>query len=215
MQTGADLVSAGYATSNPVAALLGQTTNATQPNLPARSNLHFGTILGTLSDAAISTTGQGLAVAVPALPGDVITKVTVLVGATSEASGTHGYFALYSGVGTPALLAQTLDITTAGALAAGSAYTATLASAVTLNSATCPNGFIYADLSLTANTMPTLISSTVPTQVQTGSPNAVAGWYANGPQFLAATHGSALAGAPPATLTSLTVATKVPIIVLT
>jgi hypothetical protein len=206
MQTGSDLVSAGYPVSNPLIALLGA-SNLSQPNVPPRSNLEWAAVLGTPSDTAIAGTGVGLAVAVPALPGLTITAAKILAGATAEATGSNGFVAVYSGIAVPALLGSTAAITGAAAIAASAAYTATLATPVTLSSTTCPNGFVYVSISFTATTMPTLISATPATATQTP-------WSTTAPLFYGATHGTALAGTAPATIASPATVAKVPLVTL-
>lgn len=209
MQTGSDLVSAGFPVSNPLLAIMGSgLSNVQSPNVPPRSNLEFGPLLGTVGDTAIAASGVVLAAVVPALPGMTVTKMTVLAGATAEATGSHGFLALYSGIGTPALLGQTADITGAAAVAASTAFTGTLASAVTLTTSTAPYGYVYAAVSFTATTMPTLISGTPAVAIQYT-------YQTNSPAFLGATFGSAAGGTAPATISGTTAAAKAPIFFLT
>jgi hypothetical protein len=135
------------------------------------------------------------AVAIPVEVGDTFTKISILAGATAEATGTHAISALYSGIATPALLAQSTDVTGAAAVAASAKYTFTLASAVTVTAANAPGGFIYASIAFAAGTVPTALTFSIPTAVGYQ-------WYSNGPLFLSATHGSSLTATMPATIAS-------------
>lgn len=147
---------------------------------------------------AISATGVAHATAVPLQAGDVISTITFVTGATAAATPTAGFVALYSSASTPALLAQSADFGST-ARAANTAYTVSLASAVTITDA----GLYYVSISFTAGTIPTLRG------LSTG--NAVmAGAIITGMPVLAQSHGSSLGGTAPATITSGTaVATPV------
>lgn len=201
-----DLIRGRYPVTNPVAKLLGMAGNATQSNVNVRSNLEwFG--LGNPTDGALAATGVGCAVAIPVEVGDTFTQISLLVGATAEATGTHAISGLYSGIATPALLAQSTDVTGAAALAASAKYTFTLASAVTITSATAPGGFIYASIAIAAGTIPTAAVVSTPTAIGYQ-------WYANGPLFLAATHGSSLAATMPATIATPSAKAVAPLVFL-
>jgi hypothetical protein len=142
-----DLVRGRYPVTNPLAKLVGLAGNATQGNVNVRSNMEwFG--LGNITDGALAGTGVACAVAIPVEVGDTFTKVSLLVGAQAEATGTHAFAALYSGVATPALLGQSTDNTGAAALAASAKFDFTLSSAVTVTAATAPGGFIYASIAV-------------------------------------------------------------------
>lgn len=203
-----DLVRGRYPVTSPIAKLVGLTSNATQPNLPPRSNAEFQCLSGGWTDGALAATGIGCAVAVPVEVGDPLSKVSLLVGATAEATGTHAFAALYSGVATPALLAQSVDNTGAAALAASARFDFTLASTVYVTQAMAPGGFLYASVAITAGTVPTAAVSAIPTAIGYQ-------WFTAGPLFIAATHGSALGATAPATIASPSAKAVAPIVFLT
>lgn len=203
----ADLTGGRYPQNNPLLTVLGQTTNVAANTTPARSNAEYLS-LGTLTDSALAATGVGCFVPIPVDVGTTISKVSVFVGATAEATGTHAFAAIYSGIATPALLAQSADNTGAAALAASARFDFTLQTAQTITAAQAPNGFIYAGVAITATTIPTVASVAVPTAVGYQ-------FYSTGPLFLAATAGSSLAGTAAATIASPAARTPAPIVVLT
>lgn len=202
----ADLLSGGYAQSNPLRALLGQLANTAQGNLAARSNIEWG--IGNPSDGALAGTGVSAAVPIPVDYGQIITKVSILVGATAEGTGTHAFMALYSGIATPALMAQSADDTGAAAAAASAIYTRTLATAQLITPTNAPNGFIYASVCFTAGTVPTCLAVATPTAVGYQ-------WTTNGPLFLSATHGSAQGATAAATITTPAAKAVAPVVILT
>lgn len=201
----ADLASGHYAQSNPLGALYGSISNVAQPDYPARSNLEFP--VGGLSDGALAATGVGCYVAVPVDVGMSVSKVTMLVGATAGATMTHQFVAIYSGIATPALLAQSAD-GTSGAIAASAAISFTLQSPQTITAAMAPNGFIYAGVAITAATVPTAASVATPTAVGYQ-------FFTGGPLFLSATAGSALGGTAAATIASPAAKATAPVLFLT
>ena len=201
-----DLVRGKYHVTSPFYSVLGNAANATQSNIAARSNAEV-VGLNALTDGAALTTQVATAVAIPVEVGDVITKVTVFVGATAAGTPTNQFAALYSGIATPALLAQSTDGTT-GAIAASGAFTFTLASPVLITAANAPQGFIYASVMVKATSTPTLASATVATAVAYQ-------WYANAPLKMGAlTHGSSLTTTAPATIASPAAQAVTPIVVL-
>ena len=154
-----DLVRGKYNVTNPMFSAYGQQANATQGNVALRSNAAWGSAFNLTDAAAIVTTGVQGSIPVPVEIGDVITKISFVVGATAGATLTHSFTALYSGVTTPALLAQSADnVAGDGGFTASGVRTFTLASAVTITSAIAPNGFVYASYCVTGTTMPTLAS---------------------------------------------------------
>ncbi len=201
-----DLVSAGYPISYPHAALSGRIGNAVQGNLRARDNLEFA-LGGALTDGALAATGVGCAVAVPVSVGDPLSKVSIIAGATAEATGTHAWAAVYSGIAVPALITQSPTETGAAAVAASVRHEFALAGNYVVTKELAPYGFVYVSISVTA--------TTVPTAAVFGFPAAIGyQWFANGPLFIAATHGSALAGTAPATIASPTAKAVAPIVFL-
>lgn len=203
----------GYGLQNPVAAILGFVDVAT-PNEIAHTNLEYLGFNG-MTDGALAATGVFNAVPIAVQPGDVITNISILAGATAEATGTHAFAALYSGIAVPALLGQSADNTGAAAIAASAAFKFPLATvggvagtSYVVKPADAPNGFIYAGVAITAGTVPTVatITDAVAVDLQ---------WNTNAPLFLSMTAGSALAGTPAATLASPAVKATIPVIVLT
>ena len=202
-----DLVRGRYQVSNPLYSVLGQPSNATQSNLAARSNA-VTTGLNALTDGAALTTAVATAVAIPVEVGDVVSKVTVVVGATAAGTPTNSFAALYSGVAVPALLAQSVD-GAAAAIAASGAFVFTLATPVLVTAVNAPYGFLYASVMVKATTPPTLASTTVATAVAFK-------WFTNGPLGLGAlAHGAALASTAPATITGQVAQAVTPIVFLT
>lgn len=201
----ADLVSGRYPQNSALAALLGNTANSTQANVPARSNLEFG--FGNITDGALAATGVCAAVPVPVDYGTVISKISIFVGATAEGTGTHGFMALYSGIATPALLAQSADDTGAASAAASGIYTRSLATPQLITPAVAPNGFVYVSVSFTATTVPTAASVSTPTAVGYQ-------WFTAGPLFFSATHGSAVGATAPATIASPAAKAVAPVVLV-
>lgn len=201
------LIRGRYPATSPAAKLVGLTANATQGNIAVRSNAEWPA-LGNWTDGALAATGVGAAVAVPVEVGDTFTKVSLLVGAAAEGTGTHAFVALYSGIAVPALLAQSTDLTGATAVGPVNArFDFTLASAVTVTQANAPGGFIYASIAVTATTVPTVATASIPTAIGYQ-------WYTAGPLFLAATHGSALNATAAATIASPAAKAVAPIMFL-
>ena len=200
------LVRGGYNVTNPINALLGNTKQVVNTNVPARSNIYW-TGISTPTDNAIGATGVGTFVAIPVEQNDLLSKITILIGATGASTPTHAFGALYSGIATPALLGQSTDSTTA-AIAASAAFSFTLSSAVAITPAIAPQGFIYALFSVTSSTQPTAVGCASATAVTYK-------WFTNGPAFLAGTAGSSLAGTAAATIASGTALATTPICVVT
>lgn len=204
----ADLVSARYPQANPTWSILGQLANVGQSDVPPYTNYAHGM---TLSDSAIAATGVCLSVPVAVDWGVTISKISVIAGATAEATGTHAFLALYQGTGaSPALIGQTADDTGAASIAASTVYTKALSTAVTITPTNAPSGFVYVTVSVTATTMPTLVSYSTPTATHT-----VGAWFTGAARFHAATHDSAAAGTAPATMGAQTAAATAPVVFLT
>lgn len=201
-----DLVSGRYPTSYAFDKLTGKAQNARQGNLAVRSNAEWLGISG-MTDGALAATGVGCAVAVPVEWGDVISRISLLVGATAEATGTHAFAALFSGLATPALLSQSPDDTGAASLAASARFTFALQEPQLITPQNAPGGFVYASLAVTASTVPT--AATVPVAAAVDYQ-----WFPGGPLFLSATHGTGLGGAAPATIASPSAKAVAPIVFL-
>jgi hypothetical protein len=189
--SGSDLVAAGYPTTYPFRKLLGLAGQVQQANRSQRSNLEF-TGLANPTDGALAGTGVGCFVPIPVEVGDVLSKITMLVGATAAETPTHSFAALYSGIAVPALLGQSADGTNA-AIAASKPFTFTLENALEATAANAPNGFIYAEVAVTATVVPTAAVVSIPTAIGYQ-------WFTNGPLFLSATAGAALVGKAAATI---------------
>ena len=182
-----------YPSGYPLGARLGLGMNATQGNIAARTNLEYG-ILGSLQDGAALTSGDLTYVPVPVEIGDEFTKVTVQVGATAASTPTHSWAALYSGALTTAAIlgSQSADgLTTA--IAASSQLVFTLGAKYIIGVNDAPYGYILVGLSITASTVPSLMSGSVPTAIQKA-------WFTNVP-LLGATYSSSLGATAPATIT--------------
>lgn len=197
-----DLVRGAYAVTAPVKKFTGGAGNVTQGNLSARSNSEWLGWAGVTS-TALAATGVALAVAIPVEYGDVITTVSLPIGATAT-TPTHSWAALYSGIAVPALLAQSADGTTVQTFTANTTVTFTLASPVVVTPVNAPNGFLYASVQVTSGGSPTSGAVTVATAVQYQ-------YFANSPLFLAASHGSGLTATAPATIASPTTVATIPL----
>lgn len=204
-----DLVGGKWPLSNVWLAAHGLANNV-QSNVPARSNLEY---LGfsTLTDGALAGSGVACAVPVPCDPGFVITYVSIVVGATAASTPTHGAVGIYSGIATPALLANSADTTTT-AIPASAVFAYTLSSAYLVKPADVPNGFLYVSVTGTGTAIQTAAAISVPTAVgyqwftssTTPKGNSPVGW--------SVTHGSALNGTMPATIATPAAKAVAPIV---
>ena len=103
------------------------------------------------ADNAIGATGLITAMAVYLCAGDIITKISVCVGATAGATLTNQYVVLYSGATIPLTLAQS-TATANAAMAANTVYTGTLSATYTV----LTSGLYWAGVCITGTTIPTL-----------------------------------------------------------
>ena len=200
------LVRGGYPVNHAIRKFTGGLANVAQANLAARSNQEW---LGVASadTAAIAASGVAVAVAVPVEVGDVISRVSVLVGATAAGTPTNAFAAIHSGVAVPALLGQSASMG-AGAINASGLLTFALASPVAVTNANAPFGFLYASLVFAATTVPSVGTTLVATAVGYAA-------FARSPLFLAATHGTGLSTVAPATIVTPTTISTVPVVYLT
>jgi hypothetical protein len=143
------------------------------------------------------TTAVMTSVAIPLQGGDVITSLSFLSGATAGGTLTNEWVALYSSAATPALLGQSVTVTTAWA--ADTFKTFTLAAPIAITS----TGVYYAALMVAATTVPTLMGRTT-------ARAAVAGALITGMPILSQTSGSALAATAPGTIASPTTVATIP-----
>lgn len=203
-----DLVSGRYGALEPVWTLLGRPANATQANVPGRSNISFFGY-GTPLDSATAATKKGVFAAIPVQNGDVISKVTCLIGATEGKTGVKSFVALYSGISgkkEASLLGQSKVAEVA--IKPKLPLTEELEKSVLITPENAPGGWVYAGLIVEA--------TTINTQVGT---NAVAAtqkeWFAGGPEAYAIEVTQKEAGvAEPKTKTETAVA-LIPYIILT
>ena len=200
----ADLVRGRFHVTDPVWSYLGQPVNATQNDIAYRTNAHVLGLSGLADTGSLVASGVQVSVPIPVEAGDVITKVTFLIGATAASTPTHSFVALYSGVATPALLAQSADATT-GAIAASGAYVQSLQTAQTITTSNAPFGFVYASLCVTGTAVPSV--ATVAAAAAVGYQ-----WFTNSPvKMVAVSHGSAQGATAAATIASPTALANTPI----
>jgi hypothetical protein len=143
-------------------------------------------------------TGTITAVRIKLFAGDVITNISMRAGATAAATPANYWFALYSNAGTPALLAQTADQTTA-AWAANTTKTLPLSAPVTI----AKTDYYWVAVMVNAATPPTLLGTVAIAPIVTGEAN------------LSVSSGASLTATATATLASPTVKQFVPYVVLT
>lgn len=167
---------------------------------PTTSRTSNMSTLDCNADLAALTTQVMTSVALPMQPGDVVTNLTFVSGATAAGTPTNWWFALYSPTG--ALLAQTADQLTA-AWAASTVKTLALTTPQMATSA----AVYYAAVMVKATTVPTLVGANL------GIAAAAAAIV--GSKVLAQTSGSALTTTAPATIASPTTVATVPLVVAT
>ncbi len=203
-----DLVSGRYGALDPLWTMLGRPTNATQSDIPGRTNISwFG--YGTPLDSATAATKKGVFAAVPVQYGDLITKVTLLIGATEGKTGVKSFVAVYSGISgkkEASLLAQSAKKEVA--IKPKLPLTEELEKSVLITPENAPGGWVYAGLIVEATTINTQIGT-----------NAVAAaqkeWFKEGPEAYAIEIEQKEAGvAEPKTKTETAVA-LIPYVVLT
>lgn len=201
-----DLVSGRIPATDPMWLIFGKPNNATQGNVPARSNI-WQQKLSKLEDGAIAATEVGIVVPVAVQEGDAITKATYLIGGTPGKLVTAGFVALYEGKKTGKLLAQSKTKNFAEEIKTAEPFTFTLESTVVIGE-NAPKGFVYVVLVLvSAEAMATMISSPVPKACQYV-------WFTGGPEVLAGTVGTGLGATAEATLGTVTSAATGPIVFL-
>ena len=200
------LVRGGYPVNHALRKFTGNLANVAQANLVARSNQEW---LGVASadTAAIAASGTAVAVAVPVEVGDVISRVSVLVGATAAGTPTNAFAAVHSGVAVPALLGQSVS-SGAAAINASGLLSFALATPVTVTGVNAPNGYLYVSVVFSATVMPSVGTTLVAAAVGYKA-------FPNSPLFLAATHGAALSTTAPATIVAPATISTVPVVYLT
>ncbi len=173
-----DLVSGRYGAYEPMWLALGKPTNASQSNIPARTN---ATILGcsTLVDMTTSATKKGPIVAIPVQEGDYFTKVSCLIGAKEGKTSPFWFFAVYEGTTEKheaALLGQTT--VSEAAQKPSLILTGELEKGILITSANAPHGYVFAGLISEITTVCSQVGVEVPTACQKA-------WFAGGPEVLA------------------------------
>ncbi len=175
--------------------------NAKQfPQLADSYWLHSGQPSGTFAtpfpqwrvnedQAAALTTAVMTGVTVPLLEGDVVSTISVFVGATAAGTPTHSWAALYDTASTRNLLAQSTDGATA-AIPANGQFDFTLATPQLITK----SGVYLAAVCVVASTVPSLASADLGLAVFAG---AIGGGTA-----LAQSSGSSLTTTAPATWAS-------------
>lgn len=214
--SGSDLVAARFPTTYPFAKALGLASLASQANVTVRSNAEiFG--LGNIVDGALAASEVGNVIAVPVEVGDVISKITLLVGATKGKKVEAGFAALYSGAlnakGEPkeqALLAQSKSAALGETVAAEKALVFTLEQSVQITAAMAPNGYIYVVVALEAETVPSALTVATPKACQA----AIAAAFANSPAVFAGTAGAGLKTKAEANLGAITSKAVAPLVFL-
>jgi hypothetical protein len=202
-----DLPRGRYPITNPLAKALGLQSNIAQGNLALRTNAEFFGGFAGLTDGALAATGVACAVPIPVEVGDTITKISIVAGATAEATGTHAFAALYTGLAVPTLIGQSVDNTGAAAVAASARFDFTLATPQTISQAQAPGGFIYASIMVAGGTIPTAAVYGTPAGINYQ-------WFTSQPLFLSLTHGSALTATAPATIASPAAKAVAPLVFL-
>lgn len=148
-------------------------------------------------DGAIGATTLLTCSRIGVYPGDTISKISVITGATAGATGTHNFFALYSDITVPALLVQSVD-TPIATPAANTVITNTLATPFVVPAQTYS---LWVCFLFTGGTVPTLMGRTIGTvAAQMTALNALTG-VTNG---LAVTATGAAGATAPATMASIT-----------
>ena len=208
----ADLAGGHYPQNAPLQSFLGSIFSVEQGNLPVRSNLEWPVYSGALVDTASlagATTGVAIAVPVPVDVGMVVSKISVLVGAGAAGTPTHSFGALYSGttVAAPPLIGQSTDGSTA-AIAASARFDFTLTSATVITSAMAPWGWVWAAVSVTASTVPSVITTPC------GAAAAQYRWFTNSPLYFAQTAGTGLGATAAATLANASTVLIAPVVFL-
>lgn len=207
----ADLVRGRHHLTNPIWNWLGQLVNLTQSDVPARSNLDYGTGLALTDETAALASGVATAVPVPVEYGDVYTRVSVIVGGTAASTPTHSWAAFYNAKAaqaTPAIVGtQSTDGATA-AIAASATFNFTMP-AYMVNPTDSPQGILWVAVCVTGTATPSLACYTLATAVAYP-------WFTNSPVKMGAiTSGSSLGASAPSTLASPAAQAKTPIVVLT
>ena len=213
---GSDLVAARFPTTYPFAKSVGLAALASQANITVRSNAEILGGLGGTADGVLGTTEVGTLVAIPVEVGDVLSKVTVPVGATKGKKVEAGFAALYAAVNAKGkaeeqpLLAQSKSAKLGEEVLAEEPLVFTLEKEVQVTAAMAPLGFLYVVIVLEAETMPTAVGFSTPKACQ----KPLAKIFTTGPVVLAGTVGAGLKTKAEATLGAITSKAVAPLVVL-
>jgi hypothetical protein len=156
---------------------LGNLKQEGAPSRPARTSwLDLPAFSALKDETAALIKKEAIMVPVPVVPGDVISKIAVLVGGTAAETPTHQWAALQEGAlasSEAVVLSQSPDEETA-AIEKEKLYAWKLKVAQTVTTAMAPHGFVYASIQVTATVEPSLLGQTI-------AAAANYAWGANGP----------------------------------
>jgi hypothetical protein len=199
----------------PFAKALGLAGNGTQANLCVRSNLEwFG--LGNIVDGALAATEVGNVIPVPVEVGDVINKVSIIIGATKGKKVEAGFAALYQALNArekaeeQPLLAQSKSAKLGEEVVAEEYLTFTLEKPVIVTPTIAPFGFLLVQIALEAETVPSAWTVATPKAIQKGYLKL----FPNAPLALAGTAGAGLKTTAAATLGAITSKAVAPVVFL-
>jgi hypothetical protein len=164
--------------------------------------------MSTLVDITTSATKKGPIVAIPVQEGDVISKVTALIGAKEGKTAPFWFFALYSGT-TTKTEAKLLGQTTVSEAAQKPSLplTASMEKPVLITSVNAPNGYIFAGLISEITTVCSQVGVEIPTACQKE-------WFPGCPEVLSTEVEQKEKSVAAATVKTETASTKVPFIFL-
>lgn len=194
--------------------LFGSLAQAAAPLRPARSNADItGTASLLATNKLVAAGGEATVIAVPVVPGDLISKILVPIGTTAGEKVEEGYAALFEGKEKGKLLAQSKGKAYAEEFKKEEGFVFTLEKVIEVTAENCPGGFIYVEINLnTVTVIPTVVSTVGPTA---GAMKALAlSGTGKPPQQLAAKSGAGRKQVAPAELEALVNIAYVPIIAL-
>jgi hypothetical protein len=134
---------------------------------PVRSNAFWPVITTSpIVTTVMTATEVASVVAVPVAIGDVFKTINLPIGSTKGKKVEAGFGALYAGKKGGALLAQSKSSKLEETVVAETGLVLTLETAVEVTAANAPGGFLYVEIALEAETMPTVLGSKLPTTAQ-------------------------------------------------
>jgi hypothetical protein len=196
----------------PESALLGnlQQLAAAVGDQPAPARTNLGLLGGTLADGALNGTEVATVVAVPVKPGDIITKVKLLIGKTKGKKVENAFAAVYPGTKEGVLLGQSKSVALGETVLAEKPLEFTLEKPVTVTAAMAPGGFLYVAVAMEAETMPTCISVSASSEAQ----KAISKLGPLSPEFMSAKAGAALKAAAKEKIEGPAIVAVIPVVVL-